>query len=432
MRLFGAAYAAEGTTVLRLLALSALPSALVVVYGAVERVRRRMVRLVLVTTAVNVTALALIWVLLQSHGLVGLGVAWLATQTVAAMILLATTLGPLWLPRLQGRTASRLVAASSRARSVAHRRGHRRLLRRRYPDVAEALGLDPGWRTQRVFTTVGDVAVAEVGGTAPEAILKLALTDRGSDALLASSRAVDSLSADARVDGWAALLPRTLAVGRLGSGRLVVLEQRVAGRDGREVIVRAPDDGPVATVLDDIASLHRRTGRAVVMDTRMLRTWVDEPVDLLERWLPEEPLTRATSDLRALLRNGWRGRVVKVSWTHGDLAPGNVVFTGDGRRTAGIIDWERARPDGVSDLDHAHLLLTVRMLREDRELGDLVCDLVRRPGADETVLGDRALVLLAWLHHVTGLISKSDSFAAGSFWAARNVHPVLQQVRSTP
>ncbi len=430
MRLFGPEYATEGTSVLRLLALSALPSAVVVVYSAVERVRKRMLRLVLVTTTINLTSLALVWVLLQAHGLVGLGIAWLATQTAAAAILLVATLGPLWLPGLEGRTMSRLVRVGSTARAAVRRGQHKQLLRGRYPEVARSLDLPPEWTVRRTFTTVGDVAVAEVGATAPEAILKLALTDRGSDALLASCRAVDALSSEPRVDGWADLLPRTLAVGR-ESGRLVVLERTVVGRDGRDVIAQARDDFPVSTVLGDIGSLHRRTGRTAVMDAPLLGSWVDEPVALLEAWLDPTAPPGATGDLRTLLRHGWQGRAVTLSWTHGDLAPGNVVFSAEGRRTAGIIDWERARADGMSELDRTHFLLTVRMLREDRELGSLVCELLRRPELGAGVLGDPALVLLAWLDHVVGIVSKSDRFPPDGFWAARNVHPVLRQVRST-
>lgn len=430
MRMFGDEYAAEGSTVLRLLALSALPSAVVVVYSAVERVRKRMLRLVLVTVAINATALALVWVLLRTHGLPGLGVAWLATQTVAAAILLGTTLGPMWLAHLEGRVPSWLVGLAGGARSAAHRRGQRRLLERHYPDLAATLGLDPGWRIRRVFATVGDVAVAEVGGAAPEVVLKLALTDRGADALLSSCRTVDALSADPRLDGWVGLLPRTLAVGR-AAGRLVVLERQVRGRDGRDVIGSAPGEAPVTAVLDRIGALHRCTGRPAVMDALRLQSWVDEPVAVLERWLADTAPPEAARDLRARLRHGLQDRAVTLGWAHGDLAPGNVVFSADGRRIEGIIDWERARADGLAGVDTAHFLLTVRMLREDREMGDLVCDLVRRPGSGEGVLGDPALVLLAWLGHAVGIVSKTDRYLPGGFWAARNVHPVLRQVRST-
>ena len=428
MRLFGAEYAAEGSTVLRLLALSALPSAVIVVYSAVERVRKQMLRLVLVTVAINGTAIALIWVLLQSHGLAGLGLAWLATQTVAAGILLVTTLGPMWLPHLQGPLVSWTVRGLRSARSAVHRRAQRRLLETCYPDLAASFGLDPSWRVQRVFTTVGEVAVAEVGATSAEAILKVALTDRGADALLSSCRNVDSLAADSRLAGWPVQLPRPLAVGHDAAGRLAVLERRLVGRDGPDVIGSVPGEAPVTAVLDAIGSLHRCTGDVAVMDAPLLQTWVHEPVAVLEGWLDGTSPPAATRGLRERLRRQLQDRPVMVGWTHGDLAPGNVIFSVDGRRVEGIIDWERARADGLPDLDAAHFLLTVRMLREDRELGDLVCDLVRRPGTGQGLLDDPAMVLLAWLDHVSGVVSKTGHYAPEGYWAARNVHPVLRQI----
>jgi hypothetical protein len=71
------------------------------------------------------------------------------------------------------------------------------------------------------------------------------------------------------------------------------------------------------------------------------------------------------------------------------------------------------------------------MLREDRELGDLVCDLIGRPESGTSVLDDSSLVLLAWLDHVAGIISKTGHYPPEGFWAARNVHPVLRHVGST-
>jgi hypothetical protein len=270
-----------------------------------------------------------------------------------------------------------------------------------------------------------------VGASGPEEILKVALNERGTAALRSSCRAVDSLSSDPRLQEWAAVLPRTLAAGWVPTGRAAVLEQRVDGKDGREIIGPAPDEVPVTAVLDVIGSLHRRTGRAVAMDTEMLHRWVDEPAAVLERWLAGTSAREAVYEVRRRLKDGLENRVMTLSWTHGDLAPGNVVFSVDGRRLIGIIDWEQAGPDGLSDLDTVHLLLTTRMLREDREMGDLVCDLVRRPESGAGLLGDPALVLLAWLGHVSAIVCKTAHYAPAGYWAARNVHPVLNQVRST-
>ena len=35
------------------------------------------------------------------------------------------------------------------------------------------------------------------------------------------------------------------------------------------------------------------------------------------------------------------------------------------------------------------------------------------------------LVLLTWLHHVAGIVIRSDRYPPGSLWAARNVEAVL-------
>ncbi|NHC25443.1 phosphotransferase [Nocardioides sp. IC4_145] len=432
MRLFGAEYADGGTTVLRLLALSTLPTAVVVVYTAVERVRRRMRRLLLVTVAVHATALALIWVLLRTSGLAGLGLAWLGTQSVAAVLLLGTVLRPVWLPRVGGRPVALAACAASRVRAALHGRGRDRLLRGVYPDLAATLSLDQRWQVRRVLPTVGDVVVAEVGGSTAEGVLKLALTARGSEALTSSHRAVRSLASDPRLPaGWAALLPRTLATGRDAAGRAAVVERYVDGQDGRLVLAHpAGLADPVAVVLDRVGSLHEHTGRDTVVDEHLLATWVDEPVATLERWLADPATADATGALREALRRGLAGRVVTRCWTHGDLAPGNVVLSDDGRHVSGVIDWERARPDGLAEVDSTHFLLTVRMLREDRELGDLVRDLLARPGSGEDALGDPSLVLLAWLDHVAGIVTKTGHYSPGGWWAARNVRPVLHQVRS--
>ena len=102
LRIFGADYAEEGTPVLRLMTLAAIPSTIFAVYAAVERVRGRMVRLVLATIGINAAALTLIWVLLPVYGLTGMGLGWLIAQSVAAVFLLLTALGPMWLAHLDG------------------------------------------------------------------------------------------------------------------------------------------------------------------------------------------------------------------------------------------------------------------------------------------------------------------------------------------
>lgn len=88
LSLFGAAYAAEGTTLLRLLALSALPNLLLSVAIDVARARRRLRWAVGLQVTLCVLVLGLTHVLLPKLGVVGAGVAWLVTQCLIAVPLL--------------------------------------------------------------------------------------------------------------------------------------------------------------------------------------------------------------------------------------------------------------------------------------------------------------------------------------------------------
>ena len=74
----------------------------------------------------------------------------------------------------------------------------------------------------------------------------------------------------------------------------------------------------------------------------------------------------------------------------------------------------------------------MRTLRERRELGDLGCELLQRPCNGQGLLGDPTIVMLAWLQHVDGTITRSGRSSADGLWAACNVHPVLRQGGADP
>jgi O-antigen/teichoic acid export membrane protein len=91
--LFGRDYANEGAMLLRLLALSAIPNVIVVLYVSLARVENRVRGIVMVQGALCVLVLSMSYVLLQTFGITGVGLAWLASQTVVAVFL--------WLTRLR-------------------------------------------------------------------------------------------------------------------------------------------------------------------------------------------------------------------------------------------------------------------------------------------------------------------------------------------
>jgi O-antigen/teichoic acid export membrane protein len=83
---FGGDYAREGKDVLRLLALAALPACVTNLYLGVERVRKALRRLILVSLVVAGMTLGGGYALLPSLGIKGVAIAWLAAQCMAAAI----------------------------------------------------------------------------------------------------------------------------------------------------------------------------------------------------------------------------------------------------------------------------------------------------------------------------------------------------------
>jgi O-antigen/teichoic acid export membrane protein len=92
LRGFGSAYALEGVPLLRIMALAALPAAVINVYIGGLRVMKRSGELVLIAGAVAVTTVSLGYVLLPSLGLEGPGVAFAAAQGVGLALILAVLL----------------------------------------------------------------------------------------------------------------------------------------------------------------------------------------------------------------------------------------------------------------------------------------------------------------------------------------------------
>jgi O-antigen/teichoic acid export membrane protein len=90
LSLFGPAYTQHSATVLRLLALGALPNFLVVLAVSVARVQRRLKRAVIALAAEAIATLGLATPLIHKFGVSGVGAGWLCAQCVVAVGLLLT------------------------------------------------------------------------------------------------------------------------------------------------------------------------------------------------------------------------------------------------------------------------------------------------------------------------------------------------------
>lgn len=83
-------YAANGANLLRILAASAVPVSVNCIYFVVERVRMKLKNVVIMSGLVAAGTLGLSWLLLTitDIGILGVGIAWLSSQTVAAIAVL--------------------------------------------------------------------------------------------------------------------------------------------------------------------------------------------------------------------------------------------------------------------------------------------------------------------------------------------------------
>jgi len=90
--LFGGAYSENATTLLRILAISALPTVINITYIQVKRVEKKLKVLVGFTAFAAVVSLGLAYLLLPTIGINGAGIAWLVTQGILGLVVVASLL----------------------------------------------------------------------------------------------------------------------------------------------------------------------------------------------------------------------------------------------------------------------------------------------------------------------------------------------------
>lgn len=100
LHVFGGDYATKGAALLRWLAFATIPAMIVTLASAVARVQERPRLLFALGAAVALPIVVLSYLLVPEVGIVGVGIAALATNGVLAVLLLATLLRPFLLPSL--------------------------------------------------------------------------------------------------------------------------------------------------------------------------------------------------------------------------------------------------------------------------------------------------------------------------------------------
>lgn len=90
--LFGGSYAENATTLLRILTISALPLAINMIYINIKRVEKKLKVIMSLSAFVAVATLGLTYLLLPLMGINGVGIAWLISQGITALVVVASLL----------------------------------------------------------------------------------------------------------------------------------------------------------------------------------------------------------------------------------------------------------------------------------------------------------------------------------------------------
>ena len=321
------------------------------------------------------------------------------------------------------------TTAAARLRALNAERQSARLIETLRPEVL------PAGSAYRRLSAQHGVIVFTVDSM-PGQIVRAALDDEARASIRRHCQVLLDLHDDPRCQNLEPLLPAIIHAHPDG---LWLVESTAPGEPGMALRKRLGSNRPTpASAVGALARLHRDTAEESVANADEVDAWVGEPLRLLRTIVRTASGARGLEAVQQYLMRELIGRSVTVSRIHGDATLGNFLFSADGERVTGIIDWE-ASHRGLPDVDVAHYLLTERSSTKRYELGDNAADLLRYGWASieravlaayghNSELPPEAIVLLAWLHHIRNNLRKSARYARHRWWVHSNVNGVLRAV----
>ena len=130
LRIYGGSYSAQTAVLFQLMALSLIPLCIEAIAFSLDRIARKPIRSTLSQLAMAVLTLGGSWLLFGRLGINAVGVAWLGTDVLLALVRLPTVLAALRRrPGVIARPASapqQAAAPASRAEAQSHRLPNRR------------------------------------------------------------------------------------------------------------------------------------------------------------------------------------------------------------------------------------------------------------------------------------------------------------------
>ena len=468
LKLFGTVYVTQGTAILRVLLLACLPWAATTIIITLLRAQGRTRPVALIQLATLAVFALSGMLLLPLLGALGVAWGWLISHSavLGGIVTVFLTRAPRGSVARHGLLVA--TALADIAASVFRR------LRKSVGAAPREIGSLPGriagidmsgWHLAGAPRSVSDCTTLiyvqkempfPADGSPAKMVVKRADTVEGMAALEHGAEVLKELNSDPRLLDLRENFPQLLGIDR-PEGGILTAETGLSGQDGQTVIGSAIDtDGAFAEVASFLAELHQRTARSSVLGESWAMRWIDAPAGVLveasarrrkHHW-KETVLLGLQQDLRRILI----GRNLSLGRGHGDLSPGNVLFgDGDARhrrvRLSGLIDWDNSRPDAPLAVDLHHFALTLKMLETGEELGALVrawlledcfdnagiiapewqSALDALPGCGDED-GRRAMLTLAWLHHVAANLTKSRRYAQNALWMVSNVDRVLSAI----
>ena len=453
LELFGGQnnYRQAATPVLRLLTLSALPNVATAIAVSVARARQQMLRVFSIVAGISLLVVGMTAALVRPYGIVGVGWAWLVSQTVVAVIVYWLQLRPLWYGTSTSRLATTFAHTVALAASVPVMMRRGRISQSRisndFASITNTVLVDHGLRScdVRSIPTVSDLSISEVDdGGAVHVFVKVARSEAAGTSLARQTANLVALRHEANIpESWRRLLP-TVAVTGERSRRVFTIEHGLPGVPASRLSYGQTAEQVTTIAISAIGTLHRATGWRSNIDNTMVFDLVEDRIARLEQLvgtLTRGRSIRALSSMRESCVAGLTDRVGWRSWTHGDYWAGNVLINADGTEVTGILDWDGANRAGLASVDVMHYLLAARVSATGKAIGHCVRQLLGGAPLTEfeadMLAPTRALdgqsgpdlatlVRLAWLGHVVNNVEKSSRYRHHRLWVHSNIESVLQ------
>ncbi|MFK7805331.1 MAG: phosphotransferase [Anaerolineae bacterium] len=448
---YGSDYVANTAPLLRLFTVSAIPGTIITVYTGYLRVRKKMLQLVIILSGQGflVLGFSLLW--MKRFGLEGIGYGWLFTQVIIAGLIIIGVpkllLTP-WFNRI-AQLFKGQESDGSPSSSVLDQKLNTLVFQTCLNNQSAKSRISLNSIIQAQTTTHGNVKVFFVGegGKDPVAVFKICNSQSAGQSLGHHADTLRTVQTN-RGQALQFAIPQILATYK-HKEISAVLETKLPGIT-LDSYLEQEKNRSLKPIIENtftaLASYYQyKETLPINIPAKVLEKLVAQPIALIEKelgWLNKTFIGRKLQAITHELITTLQANRIRLGPIHGDLWPGNIMLDPETGQMTGLIDWETAQEESYPAVDLFHLLLTTTAQIENKELGSTVISTLKRPRSyssatyatyDSNPLksaceSDRAIILLAWLHHLKSNLSKNDTFTKHYYWLFQNVISVLARI----